>query len=878
MNHTRINSFCELIKMLIDCSQNLNLHKQTKNTIFGSMTWKLYSTILFAFLFASVSAQVADNFSDGNFTSSPAWSGDVAKFIVNANNELQSNGNPSSGDTLTLATASTLIDSVEFLFRVKLDFNPSSSNYVRIYLASNNANLRSALNGYFIQLGETGTSDSIKIFRQTASASSLVFTSNAEIIGSSATSVNITFRIIRKSGGNWEIYADKAGGTNYSLYGSFTENTHTATNFFGFFGRYTTASRYNMYRFDDVVIREIVGDTTKPLVQSVSIISPSQLDVLFSENIESASSQSLANYSVNNSIGNPSSAIIDGTNKSLVHLTFTSVLVNATNYSITINNVKDLAGIVMDVQSIPFSYFLPSKYDVLINELMADPDPKVGLPSVEFVELHNRSAFAINVGGWKFSDASTTITLPSVTIPADSFAVIVRNDSAPIFQALGCVTIGVNSLPSLNNDKDSLTLKDASNNIIHGVVYSDTWYNDAVKKNGGYTLELINPSNFCLLDANNWTGSNNASGGTPGRKNAVLDNTNGGAFAVASAQLLSANTVRVFFTQKLDSASAVNPNNFILTNGLNVSNVQFETSQNSVVLTLAQPVDSSLVLYTLEVQNVTHCGGLLITPPNHTTNILIAKPAQPLDVLINELMADADPVLGLPNVEFVELYNRTAFPISTSGWRFSDATSSTVLQSVIIPADSFAVIVRNDSALLFQALGCITIGVSSLPSLNNSSDSIAIRDGNGKVIHALVYSDSWYGDDVKKQGGYTLEMRNPNNPCATSGNWIGSNDLSGGTPGRKNSYYNPNLQIAFSAGNASIVNANQIRVSFSQTADAISTANINNYTIDKGIGIPATASFDTTSRNNVLLTFLQALDSTQLYNLTIQNISNCAGI
>jgi hypothetical protein len=841
------------------------------------MTWKLYSTILFAFLFASVSAQVTDDFSDGDFTNNPAWSGDDAKFIVNASFELQSNGNPSAGDTLALSTATTLIDSVEFLFRVKLDFNPSSTNYTRIYLVSNNANLRAPLNGYYIQLGETGTSDTIKIFRQTGTTSTLVFTGNAEIIGSSSTSVNITFRITRKAGGNWEVYADKAGGSNYTLYGSFTENTHSATAHFGFFGRYTTTSRFNMYRFDDVVIREIVGDTIKPLVQSVSIISPTQLDVFFSENIENTSAQTVANYSVNNSIGNPTTASVDGVNKRLVHLTLSSALVNATNYTIAINNVKDLAGNVMDAASISFSYFIPSKYDVVINELMADPDPKVGLPSVEFVELHNRSAFAINVGGWKFSDASTTITLPSVTIPADSFAVIVRNDSAPLFQALGAITIGVSSLPSLNNDKDSLTLKDASNNVIHSVVYSDTWYPDAVKKNGGYTLELINPQNLCLLDANNWIGSNDASGGTPGKRNSVRNINHGGTFAVTSAQLVSANTVRVFFSHKVDSATASNTANHFFDNGLSVANAQLENSQNSVLLTLSQSVDSSLS-YTLTVQNIANCGNTTITSPNNTATILIAKPAQYLDVLINEFMADPDPVVGLPNVEFVELYNRTAFPISTAGWRFADATSSTTLQTVVIPADSFAVIVRNDSAPLFKALGCITIGVSSLPSLNNASDSISIRDGNGKLINTITYTDAWYGDDVKKQGGYTLEMRNPNNPCASTGNWIGSSDESGGTPGRRNSTYDPNLIIPFSATSAAIFSANQILLRFSQKTDIASASIVNNYSIDKGIGNPTTASFDSISRDNVLLTFAQPLDSSILYNLTIQNISNCAGL
>ncbi len=842
------------------------------------MTWKLYSTIFFAFLFASVSAQVAEDFSDGDFTNNPAWNGDVAKFIVNANFELQSNGNPSAGDTLALTTSTTLIDSVEFLFRVKLDFNPSSANYTRIYLVSDNANLRTALNGYYIQLGETGSSDTIKIFRQTGTASALVFTGNAEIIGSTTNAVNITFRITRKAGGNWEVYADKTGGNNYILYGSFIENTHSTTAHFGFFGRYNTVSRYNMYHFDDVVIREIVGDTTKPLVQSVSIVSPTQLDVLFSENIENVSAQTTANYPVNNGIGNPLSATVDGVNKRLVHLTFTNALVNATNYIIAINNVKDLAGNVMDVQSIPFSYFIPSKYDVIINELMADPDPKVGLPAVEFVELHNRSAFAINVGGWKFSDASTTITLPSVTIPADSFAVIVRNDSAPLFQALGAITIGVNSLPSLNNDKDSLTLKDAANNVIHGVVYSDTWYADAVKKNGGYTLELINPQNLCLLDANNWIGSNDANGGTPGKRNSVWNVNHGGTFAVTSAQLISANTVHIFFSQLLDSASAANASNYNFDNGLNVANAQIENSLNSVLLTLSQPVDSSLN-YTLTVQNIANCGNAIIAAPNNTATILIAQPAQYLDVLINEIMADPDPVVQLPNFEYLELYNHSNKAINLKDWKLGKPTTQTEAKfpDVVMLPNTYLVVCGTSAVAEFSNF-TYPVGVTSFPSLTNSGDKIYLKNAEGNLIHYVEYSDTWYKSSVKKNGGWSLELMDVNNPCTNEGNWAESENQIGGTPGVKNSVAknNPDESLP-NIFRAALTNSNTLGISFTETLDSATATNPNFYFINNGVGNPASVEVVSFGFKKVLLHFAQPFQQGIIYSVRVNGITDCAG-
>jgi hypothetical protein len=835
---------------------------------------KSISPLISAFLFAFVQAQVFDDFSDGDFTANPAWTGTTSKFLINSNFELQSNGNSAAGDTLSLTTANTLFDSVEFNFRVSLGFNPSSTNFVRVYLASDNSNLRSALNGYYLQLGETGSNDTIKIFRQSGTSSTLIFTGSSEIIGSAATTANINFYITRKANGEWAVFADRTGGSNYTFYGSFIENTLSATGFFGFFCRYSTASRFDKYFFDDIHIRHIVADTVKPAVLNVSIASPSQIDVLFSETVNAITAQNTSNYFINNGIGNPAAAVVDANNKSLVRLTLTNTLQSGNNYLLNVANVADLAGNSMVQQQIPFSFYVPQKFDVLINEIMADPEPKVGLPAVEFVELHNRSSFAINVGGWKFSDASTTIVLPAVSIPADSFAVIVRNDSVAFFNANGALTIPVNSLPSLNNDRDSLTLKDANNQTMNAVAYSDAWYGDAVKKNGGYTLERINPSNPCLTDAQNWTASNHPNGGTPGKRNSVSDLSHGGIFRVVSAQLITANSIQLNFSQAADSAALLNPANYSISPGLTVISVQPLANFVSCLLVLNQQVDSN-ASYTIFVQNVTNCLGTPLPTGANTADLIIARSANLYDVIINEIMPDPDPPVGLPGVEYVELFNRTDYPISLNGWRFSDRSSGVTLPNTIIPGKAYAVLVRKDSSAFFKASGALVVEVSSLPSLNNADDSISLRDGNGKLIHSLVYSDSWYGDDVKKQGGYSLELRNPNYPCAAEGNWAASNDESGGTPGRVNSVYEPDLSIDFRAGNALFTSPNSIKVSFTQTADALSASLASNYTVDQGVGNPQSVIFDTISNNSVLLIFSQNFDSTLIYTINISGIRNC---
>jgi hypothetical protein len=51
---------------------------------------------------------------------------------------------------------------------------------------------------------------------------------------------------------------------------------------------------------------------------------------------------------------------------------------------------------------------------VVINEIMADPSPVVGLPDAEFVEMYNTTTNkTFDLEGWTFSDGATTATLPS---------------------------------------------------------------------------------------------------------------------------------------------------------------------------------------------------------------------------------------------------------------------------------------------------------------------------------------------------------------------------------------------------------------------------------------------------------------------------------
>jgi hypothetical protein len=834
-----------------------------------------FPALLLLFTTTFLSAQVSDDFSDLNFNSNPVWVGDDTFFVVNTNAELQSNG-PQATSTLYLSTPNALINSAEWNFLIKLTFNPSSTNYVRAYLVSDQANLKGTLNGYFVQLGEAGTApDSIDIFRQTGTAVTKVFTGISGCMSNAAGDM-VRIKIIRSNAGLWKVYADCTGGTNYSFEGQFTDNTFTATGHFGFYCRYATASRFDKFFFDDVAINFTVADTIKPVVQSATAVSSLLADIKFSEAVDAATAQNVLNYSVNNGIGNPLTAQRDASDFSLVHLTLTLPLQSATNYNITIQNIADLSGNQMITAVKPLAFFVPAYGDVVINEIMADPTPQVNLPNGEFIELKNKNSFDINLNNWTFSDASTTVTITNTIIPADSFIVLCANSLVDSFAARGFTNIiikGLSSLPSLNNSSDSLKLKDNNGNLIDEVNYSDTWYRDAVKKNGGWTLERIDPNTTCggIL---NWMASADANGGTPGKQNSVsgtyIDNTKP---VVVFYEILSSTTIKLVFSEPVNAAEATNTLNYMLNNGIgNPQSVSL--NGNEVILTLNDTLSSSLS-YLLTIQNISDCMGNVMLP----ATITIAFPviADVNDVIITEIFADPDPVVGLPNAEFVELFNRSNKVISLTGWIFNDAASSATLPSKLLLPQEYVILCSNSSASLFAPFGDV-ISVSSLPSLNNSGDTLTLKDNSGRTIHNVIYSDTWYNNNIKKAGGWTLEMIDTENPCSGAANWKASEAAQGGTPGMENSVSGIN---ADSRGPSLLYvlveDSRNIILIFDESLDSAGIAGVNQFVFAPN-NISA-ASFLTIapSFNEIRITLNNPLIPKSIYTVTASGITDCSG-
>ena len=163
-------------------------------------------------LSGQLTAQVVDNFSDGNFTNNPIWSGTTADFIVNSSQQLQLNNTVAATSYLTTPHNLSDLNSKEWRIWVKQSFSSSSSNFGRVYLTADNSDLSLVQNGYCLQFGEANAFDAIRLYKLEGGISTQLC---AGIDGQIANSFNVAIKVKRDAVGNWSLFADLSGGQNF---------------------------------------------------------------------------------------------------------------------------------------------------------------------------------------------------------------------------------------------------------------------------------------------------------------------------------------------------------------------------------------------------------------------------------------------------------------------------------------------------------------------------------------------------------------------------------------------------------------------------------------------------------------------------------------
>lgn len=764
--------------------------------------FSFFIVLLLAFYCNFIQAQILEDFSDENFTVNPTWTGDDTLFTISTFSSstwsvkprLQLNATQAGTAHLRFQNQLSNLDSIEWRFwtRLSLSSGTSITNNARFYLTSDNENLMGPLNGYFIQFGDDNDNakDSVYLCKQVGTTITKVIYGS---VTTTTSSRNVRVKVTRNAQGLWTLLTDSTGGYNYNTEGSAIDNSINPVGYSGVYCKFTSSNKTNFY-FDDIYVGYIEKDITPPTVVSVNVSSPNSLTVEFSEVVQQSTLTNVNNYVVDNSVGSPASAVFDPLFPRNITLNFDNEFAINTLYNILISGIKDLSDNEIVPVSKAFSRYASSTWDIVINEIMADPSPVVGLPDAEYVELFNRTNLPINLNGWMLKIGSTTKILPSFEIQPNSYLIICSSANQGLLDPYGS-TIAVSSL-SFTNDGQTISLISPENNIIHSVTFSITWYQNNLKKDGGWSLEMIDPNNPCAEESN-WKASINVSGGTPGAQNSIFapnpDLINP---TVINAVALDLKNVRVFFSERMDNTSVFNLSNFTVNNGIGnpVSIVSDDPNMKFVTITFAQDFQQNTIYNLTITDTITDCVGNYI---ELQSSVAFAVPmaAQTGDVVINEILSNPSD----NGVDYVELYNKSNKFIDLSKLKLGSITSSSTQLYTIAPngyvmfPNTYVLLTSNTQSVKNSYTTYSSsnfIQMESFPTYNNDAGTVMIQDTNSVNIDIFTYDVSMHYPLLRTTKGVSFERVNPNQPTQSNANWHSASSQVGyGTPGYKNSQY-----------------------------------------------------------------------------------------
>jgi hypothetical protein len=205
------------------------------------------------------------------------------------------------------------------------------------------------------------------------------------------------------------------------------------------------------------------------------------------------------------------------------------------------------------------------------------------------------------------------------------------------------------------------------------------------------------------------------------------------------------------------------------------------------------------------------------------------------DVIISEIMADPLPEVSLPDKEYLELTNTTQYTFNLKDWTLSTETQNSSFPETSIDPAEIVILCSPEDTLVFKNFGRV-IGIKQFPSLTDDGRILYISDNTGILIHGVEYSSDWYREDLKSNGGWSLEMIDTGYPFYGKDNWIASGSRKGGTPGSVNSVSESNADNSFyGIRNVFADDSISIRIRFSEPVFDLSE-NIKNISIgDKKI-------------------------------------------
>jgi hypothetical protein len=741
---------------------------------------------------SSVCAQLVDSFSDGDFENNPAWSGDTAQFSVGSGVlELDASG---SDSTFLVTPLGAILsnDTLEWFFELSLDFAPSSQNLARVYLWSDSDELEQQLNGLYLQFGETGAADAVMVRNQTGWASTTLFRGRDSLIAQGGT-FQVKFTLT--PGGTASLWTAESG-SSLVFEGDFSTSLPPPSAYFGFKCIFTS-SNAKAFGLDNVYAGNLRHDTVPPQLLTCSAENANSIRLKFDEPVFLTqgglplvflSPPGLSCFAMQ----------VDSLDASVVWIAPAVSLSDTVLYTLAVGGFRDEEGNGM-VDTVSMELYLISdavEGMVVISEIMSDPDDAPGLPTVEYLEIHNRSKAFVVMNGWTIADAATVSSIAADTLRPGAFRVITSSGGAALLNQSGIQVISVaGSMPSLNNDGDIIVLTGPLG-VLDRVEYDPGMYRDPLRDDRGWSLERID-LDFTCHDRLNWKACTDSSGGTPGRNNSAWGTySDNQAPVVVHVFPENDSTLRVYFSETMNQDVLAVPTNFVLDpSGVQPASALGSDGGNEVVLVFSSGVFQSGLSYVLRINaTLSDCPGNAL---HGDLDFAFALPEQASygDVIINEVLFNPHEDDG----DFVEVYNASGkaldlyelklLGLDEGGWPVGSPVSFGYGHRLLMPGQFAAASVNPDGLIArYGHADPAVMQQVDLPSLPDDAGGIAILNRSLQELERFQYNASMHHPLINEHEGISLERISARGPASDSDNWHSASSASGyATPGMRNS-------------------------------------------------------------------------------------------
>ena len=702
--------------------------------------------------------------------------------------------NVAGTDFISLKTGIINPDSlISWDFIIKHGYLPSSSNRWLIILLSDKPADKMAdnasVNAYGIGVNVNSSDDSLRFyyFKDGIPVSAKSLGVNYEKdIGTNP----FRFHICRDTLGFMEFYGSSSDSVLRQLCGFiFSGEVNFTGRYFGL--QYTYSStRDRLLWLDNLVIEaDLIIDTIAPLIINSKTPSDRSIKIVFSEEVDT-SSFFIENVYLNPGEIHPDSFMLAGNE---LNVFFNNSFLQGQSYSFKIYGISDKEGNIADSLVANFIWYEAEMYDLIISEIMADPQPVVYLPEFEFIEIYNRSNFTINLDSFTIITGLKNWVLPECSLNSGEYLIITNREAFELFPANRTIAI-FTSASTITNEGQELSITDRKGRIISAVKFDKTWYNDGFKTDGGWSLERVDINNVCG-ESDNFKASQDLTGGTPGRENSVTSiNTDITAPEVDRIVFLEKNKIELDFTESIAPNSLPEFSFFRLheNNMIPDSVILIPPFYKSVTIIYPDSLKDGRIYSFIQPETLSDCSGNNFKA-GQLIRFGIPMVCRYSDVLISEVLFA--PSVGCP--EFIELFNATDHLLELTDIKIINSLNGTgTLQNIctkpllFFPGEYLAITKDKKGLMNFFDINFPERIIESkdLPSFSNEGGCIKILNKSLETIDEYCYSPKDQFFLLSDQSGVSMERVKMDNVPGSEALWHSASSLAGfATPGYENS-------------------------------------------------------------------------------------------